>query len=312
MQYYFLNILRYIFKTIFKSHYKHEFDKTGEASSDFIYNMLNSKKPFLIARIGATEFKCVSAYVNERKGAKKYIDYIFNKTDSLEVNDDIINQANMWSGIFPKSRSIINQFSALTLNDFKDIDVIGLWLKEEYIFKKELSYMTKIPLADIEPYYHKNPWSRALANKKVLVIHPFEESIISQYSKRSGIFYNQDILPGFELKTLKAVQTIAGQNSQFSDWFDALDYMKNKMNEIDYDIAIIGCGAYGLPLGVHAKKMGKQAIHLGGATQILFGIKGARWDDHPIISKLYNENWIRPNPSETPKKKDKVEEGCYW
>ena len=62
----------------------------------------------------------------------------------------------------------------------------------------------------------------------------------------------------------------------------------------------------------HAKRRGKQAIHLGGPLQILFGIKGKRWDDIPSVSKFYNEYWTRPSDEETPVNNTKVEGGCYW
>jgi hypothetical protein len=84
---------------------------------------------------------------------------------------------------------------------------------------------------------------------------------------------------------------------------------------IDFDICLIGAGAYGLPLAYFAKTIGKQAIHLGGVTQILFGIKGRRWekDDYAdSTAKMFNEHWIRPMESETPALKDRVENGCYW
>ena len=51
---------------------------------------------------------------------------------------------------------------------------------------------------------------------------------------------------------------------------------------------------------------------MGGATQILFGIKGNRWDQHSVIGKLYNEAWVRPNENETPKKAGINEGACYW
>ena len=77
--------------------------------------------------------------------------------------------------------------------------------------------------------------TKSLEGKKVLVVHPFEKSIIKQY-KRDKIFYN-GFLPQFELITLKSVQSLGGI-TQFIDWFQALDYMKNKISEIDFDIAL--------------------------------------------------------------------------
>jgi hypothetical protein len=146
-----------------------------------------------------------------------------------------------------------------------------------------------------------------------LVIHPFTESISRQYnSNRGKIFSNPNVLPKFELFTVKAVQSIAGNKTAFNNWFEALDYMFIEAIKIDFDVAIIGCGAYGLPLAAKIKQYGKKAIHLGGATQILFGIKGNRWDKIPEISQLYNDYWIRPLNSEKPQYVDKVEGACYW
>ena len=70
--------------------------------------------------------------------------------------------------------------------------------------------------------------------------------------------------------------------------------------------------AVSLVLGAFVKRLGKQAIHLGGATQMLFGIKGRRWDNYPRSARLYNDAWVRPLPEETPAGAQKVEQGCYW
>jgi hypothetical protein len=121
-------------------------------------------------------------------------------------------------------------------------------------------------------------------------------------------------LPDFELKTIKAVQTVAGEKSEHSSWFTALDYMKIQMDAIDYDVAIIGCGAYGLPLAAHAKRKGKKAIHLAGVTQLLFGIKGKRWENYIVwpYKNLFNDHWIRPGEHERPQNAQVVEGACYW
>ncbi|WP_275353744.1 hypothetical protein [Klebsiella pneumoniae] len=84
------------------------------------------------------------------------------------------------------------------------------------------------------------------------------------------------------------------KKTEFKNWFEALEKCK-AISKIDFDVAIIGCGAYGLPLASFVKNLGKQSIHLAGWTQVLFGIKGKRWDDLPQISKFYNDHWIRPD-----------------
>jgi hypothetical protein len=66
-------------------------------------------------------------------------------------------------------------------------------------------------------------------------------------------------------------------------------------------------------LAAHVKRLGKKAVHLGGSTQILFGIKGKRWEENnKFISSIMNQHWVRPLESETPSNINKIEDGCYW
>ena len=154
-------------------------------------------------------------------------------------------------------------------------------------------------------------------------MHPFVETIKSQYARRDKIFENPDILPEYELKTLRAVQSNAGAEVPYNDWFEALKWMEDEIAKIDFDICILGCGAYGLPLAATIKRMGKKAIHMGGGSQLLFGIKGKRWEDkkygwpdYPNMRcdyyTLFNDYWVRPSTTEIPINAEKVEGGCYW
>ena len=93
---------------------------------------------------------------------------------------------------------------------------------------------------------------------------------------------------------------------------DNMELMKRYPDKY-FDIAIIGCGAYGFPLASFIKNLGKQAIHLGGVTQLLFGIKGKRWEEwkhYTELRKNNGENWIFAN--EIPEDYKKIEGGCYW
>jgi hypothetical protein len=95
----------------------------------------------------------------------------------------------------------------------------------------------------------------------------------------------------------------------YSSWFEAIDDLLEDITYTDYDILLTSCGAFSLPLCHHAFKSNKIAINLGGDLQILFGVKGKRWDD-PFYK--YNDYWIHPLPEETPGGVFKVENGCYW
>lgn len=271
-------------------------------ANSFIAKMIKSNKSFMAARFGNTELGVLVQ--NE-----------YSDLDSENVQRAFWHLVNN-AGYFPESMERLNDYCALMFESSESVDLLGVWsnYKEDYIVEKYCKNATLCALSGLEPWYVENPWSAALEGKKVLIIHPFEKTIRNQYEKRDKIFPNTNILPEFEeLLTIKAVQTIADEvDERFGTWFDALQWMYEESMKIDFDVAIIGCGAYGFPLAAMLKKSGKIAIHLGGATQLLFGIKGKRWDNLPKVSKLYNEHWVRPLEEERPMNNDRIEKGCYW
>lgn len=196
----------------------------------------------------------------------------------------------------------------------KEIDILGSYVKSEFLFTNELKNAIKISHDGYyAPFFWQNPWTKCLRNKKVLVVHPFAEDIKNQYENhRLKIWDNPDVLPEFELIAYKAVQSIMRNKVGYATWFDALQKMKDDISKIDYDIALVGCGAYGMPLAAYCKQMGKSSIHLAGWLQVLFGIVGKRWEDNPRVAPYINEYWIRPSSSNIPIGVEKVENGCYW
>jgi hypothetical protein len=284
-------------------------------ANQLLINKIKSGTPFMASRFGSGELGLLSTehfIRNQANTLAKSVNFIRGKVPPFWHEPENMNRWCYNAGIFPIDHSTISRFYNEMVLLLSEIDILGSWLKEEQYFAHLLQGSIKVSLADLEPYYHHNPWSAALEGKKVLVIHPFEKTIHAQYEKNKLLFANPDVLPDFDLITIKAVQSIADTPNEFKDWFEALNSMKNKISNTDFDIAIIGCGAYGMPLAAHVKSLGKQAIHLGGATQILFGIKGKRWDSIPKIASLYNEHWTSPLLEERPEEFMKVENGCYW
>lgn len=269
-----------------------------------LYNIILSGKPFLAGRFGATELFEVRTFDFELTARYK----------------KALNQMQMWSGFFPPTEVMGKKFKDLMIDCIPEADVMGIWMlpfEEYYLNKYGKQGIKTTYLLDLEPWSTpEEPWSAALKGKKVLVIHPFAKTIEAQYRRRNEIFPDTDILPEFDLKTLKAVQTIAGEkDDRFGTWFDALEWMYHEAMNIDFDIAIIGCGAYGFPLAARIKMAGKQAVHLAGATQLLFGIKGKRWEENnafAYVQKFFNDAWVYPDDSDRPEQAKKVENGCYW
>ncbi len=291
-------------------------DYSGQGASDMIQTKISAPEPCMIARFGGVEMAALMYYHSIHQKSQfllhKSLAYIQGEKRPFWWDENIQKKMRYNAGFFPVEPEYLERFCEQMLRDIQEIDILGSWLPEEQFLRERMPRVITVKLQDLEPYYHELPWSVALTGKTVLVIHPFAETIQKQYQKRELLFPNSNILPEFTLKTFKSVQSIAGNDCGFPDWFAAFEWMKEQVAQIEFDIAIIGAGAYGLPLAAQVKRLGKKGIHLGGATQILFGIRGKRWDDDPFFQKLFNDHWVRPNPTEVPGNFQVVEGGCYW
>ena len=276
--------------------------KGYDEASQIIFSRIKKGKPFLAARFGDAELRTLVYTLD--------IDFGLRKTFPQYIKTAMHRNA----GFFPADNSNLKKFGHLLWEASKQVDVFGVWynLLEDYVIHETSPNAELVELEGLEPYRSTMPWSRALKGKKVLVVHPFKDSINHQYSRKECLFKDPDVLPDFSLIVYKAIQTNAGGTCEYATWFDALNKMYNDIKQLDFDIAIVGCGAYGLPLAAKIKALGKQVIHLAGATQIMFGIRGARWDVRPEMQRFFNENWVRPSGDERPKNAQNVEGACYW
>ena len=276
--------------------------KGFDDANKIIYEKIMSGKPFLAARFGDAELRALVYTLD--------IDFGLKKTFPQYIKTAMHRNA----GFYPADDKHLMQFGHLLWESSKLVDVFGVWynLLEDYVIHETSPKADLVELEGLEPYRSAMPWSRALKGKKVLVVHPFKDSIEHQFAIKERLFKDSDVLPDFNLIVYKAIQTNAGGTCEYPTWFDALNKMFNDIQHLDFDIAIVGCGAYGLPLAAKIKAMGKQVIHLAGATQIMFGIRGARWDVRPEMQRFFNENWIRPSEAERPKNAQSVEGACYW
>ena len=215
-------------------------------------------------------------------------------------------------GIFPNTPEFQNIYIKMLKSAIKSLDIIAIWGNNR-CNQRLLSHQNsiKVELRAFEPYYHIQHWSKILKNKNVLVISPFTDSISKQYKKRN-LIWEKEILPEFNLITLKFPLSHALKNTKYNNFIELFDSYKETIKNINFDIALIGCGGYSLLLCEYIKQQNKSSFHLGGALQILLGIKGNRWDNHDIISRFYNSHWIRPSSNEVPNNTKIIENSAYW
>ena len=275
-----------------------------QSGNDRIAASLLQGKPWAIGKMGASELGGLRRFEGRKAPDGQCRSWGSHRV-RLTVN----------AGVYPADDATLSRFCPSYSRSLGDLDLMAVWYHhgERRLVSKFAPRATLLSLTALEPFYHERPWSRHLVGKRVLVISPFSETIKSQYGRRTEIWRDKpDVLPAFELETVRCPLSAALVKPVFPDWFSALESMQREMDRRAYDVLIVGAGAWSLPLVSHAKRRGKWAIHLGGATQLLFGIRGGRWDGNAFLQGIYNDAWVRPAPADRPETLKKIENGCYW
>lgn len=223
-------------------------------------------------------------------------------------------QAFLNVGIFPDSDASLDAFCEALLAAASVMDVMGVmgYPGEPEVLGRHAPQARLIPLRSLDPWYFPDPWSRHLAGCRVAVISPFAESIARQYARRAEIWPGTDMLPDFTLRTIRMPLSPGLAPPREPDWQARMARLIEALEAEPYDVLLVGAGGISLLLAAHARGRGRIGFHMGGPTQILFGVRGRRWDQEPFFQQRINAAWVRPDPSETPDGVLKIERGCYW
>ena len=291
-----------------------------EKSNQYIINLIesNDNKPFIISRMGiGAETHIMLEYILTHKINKKYLHPQENLNGIYSKNNDITKFEIFCNKYYEclKNTDILASFTQAIIN-------------EQSYFANKYN-LKQIHSRSLEPFYacleNIKPWTHYLHGKKVLIINPFIDSMKKQLANNFQIFKDPNkkiFLDNQEFIFYKSYQTIAG-NHIHNDWLETYTIMCNDIKKLDdefhFDIALLGCGGYGLPLCNFIKmKLNKSAIYIGGGLQLLFGIMGHRWENRDDWKKIMKDNdnpnnqFIRPSGDEIINNKNAIENGCYW
>jgi hypothetical protein len=267
--------------------------------NNFISHYIKNNKSFAAGKIGGTELKLIHTYMT-----------------GYGISEDLRQEAENVSGLVPTNQETLKWFSETFIECLERLDLLAKWskiipqLETELIEKKSKAYTT--PLQHLEPYFFNDPWTNYLEGKKVLVFSPFAKSIEANFKNLDKI-WNNKIKPNFSLHAVPYPTALTiTEDSNFKDYKEIYDYHIDIINNVDFDIGIFGTGYTGLLFASECKKIGKSGIHMGGSTQILFGVLGNRWKQDKNFDSFINEHWTTPTKDETPARVDVVEEACYW
>ena len=279
-------------------------------SQEWIAGALARRVPSAIGKVGTCELLALE-YLD------RYIHLPWPRNASLARPAERLFHT---AGVFPVCRDTYHRWAPEYRQAVRGLDFIAQWQPpgsfleayEQVLLDQELPGVVRGSFVGLEPV--GAAWLRPLAELRWLVVSPFCETIKSQLPKLAllNVFHGVEPIrleqAAWSCRFVPCPQLPYMVPPVHRDWFDGLEELKKAMVKQEFDVAIIGAGAWSLPLAAHAKRLGKIGLHLGGTLNLLFGIRGGRFDQ----KGFYNEHWIRPVNNERPGNFDLMENGAYW
>jgi hypothetical protein len=236
-----------------------------------------------------------SSHDPERKFAQ-YIDYIVT-LESLYRRAKVLTCCNS---------QILSLFFSDSIHehqiqkDFRNKETTASFLNE--IFEYD-HFFRAYPYNFVESVV-KHPFtlfwifSKALSEKRVLAITPFSQSIKLNFKNRHRFFKYDYTYPDFEIETLNTPITYSGIGHGAypdSNWSATVSRLKSELSSKSFDLALLSCGSYAMPLGAYIEQeLGRQAVYVGGVLQLYFGIIGRRYRNIFFEDQINMDAFIEP------------------
>jgi len=290
-----------------------------EAGAAAIRDLFAGEKPFFVGRNGTIEVETLLHWYTRRKAVPQMQTYPAHIRQQIERN----------AGVFPSTDESIDAWCTAYVEALEHLDgaAVGWYKPLEQVEKWIMNtYMPEMafgcPLRSLEPYYVGKDlrWTRALAGKSVAVVSSFAETMKKQVIKVDEIWKGgkAGMLGDARWSFVKTGYSpilslgVAAWHAGIYSWQGAVEHTVDEVMKTGATVALVGCGGLGMIIAAELKRRGVSALVLGGAIQVLFGIKGRRWANHPVISGLWNDAWVWPAENEIPRGSVLVEGGCYW
>lgn len=229
------------------------------------------------------------------------------------------------AGAFPGNAAFYCEFADFYARRLRTLDCVGVQPGAAGQSLEILRFHSVD--ADLIPYLDQEPDRSVPADdsrcylpyfrgKRVLLVCPFA-SVLARRADRNTFeaVWAKTGKRWFEPASVEALEFPYGfdqtTRDRYATCLDLLADIERRMEEREYDVALIAAGALGIPLASHARAHGKVGLSLGGALQVLFGVYGDRWAARSGWREQYfTPAWIRVPEEYRPDTRDTTED--YW
>lgn len=230
------------------------------------------------------------------------------------------------SGLFPTDPATILEFSNFHAHASQSLDFLGLvGGRLEADVLNLLDYQGRtISMLEMEPDRSipdnsEGCYLPALRDKRVLIVSSMADLLCSRANESTFLatwaktqkpwFYPAEVTSlsfpyAYDIDTQR----------HFGHSMNLLDWILERINPDDFDVALIAGGGLGIPIASAIKTMGRCAIALGGALQVLFGVRGKRWrEDNEWKQNYFTDAWIDTPQNLVPRMlPGTADGGAYW
>jgi hypothetical protein len=301
-----------------------------------------SSENFLYPQISKTEFiQLLSIAIGEKRGfaigkagfsEQALLRYTLMRTqpDSLKkraYETFLKYHCDYMTGVFPSNPEFLSVFADFFITNVRELNVLGLMgSKNEFQLMKSLDIQADLTyFQSIEPD-RSIPEKESLCylpffkGKKILLVSPYAEFIATR--AKANIYnsvWRTSEKKWFSPSVIEYLNipysyiTATDTHSLYRDSIKLYQTICTQISEYEFDIALIGAGALGMPLANYIKSLGKVGISLGGHLQIIFGVAGARWRRDPEWQIYINPSWVDVPSSYQPVDRNVLtDQGAYW
>ena len=148
----------------------------GEQFSAILQKRIVEQQPTLVTRFGSDIMMCALSALNKPTLLNRFR-YITDRRDSIGLQPWVVETMTNNAGFYSEKEEYLERdlykYGELINSIVPEIDMLATVLRQERFYSNYFDTIPKCFLPNIEPYRQKNPWTKALMGKRVLVIHPF-------------------------------------------------------------------------------------------------------------------------------------------